>query len=99
MLAWEVLANLCHAPSVHELAFGHGLVDVLHSSLSGSQEVGALEEGAVEGAKLGSGGRGEVDVLVSLFRCVLALAVPEDSRGRCVACRASMMYVVGVLGG
>ena len=86
VLAWEVLANLCHAPSVRELAFGHGLVDALHSRLSDSlqEEVGKREE-AAGGAELGSEGRRREDALVSLFRCVLVLAVPDDSRRRYVA--------------
>ena len=84
VLAWEVLANLCHVVSVRELAFRHELIDVLHMSLlpvrEGESRMGCKGGGHVygHGAGLGSGGR----LLSSLFRCLLVLSVTQDSRGR-----------------
>jgi hypothetical protein len=65
VLAWEVLANLCHVVSVRELAFRHQLIDVLHMSLSpvrqgestrGCEAGGGGGQDYSHGAGLGSGG-------------------------------------------
>ena len=84
VLAWEVLANLCHVVSVRELAFRHELIDILHMSLLPVREGESTRcckgggHGYGHGAGLGSG-RG---LLSSLFRCLLVLSVTQDSRGR-----------------